>query len=124
LLEDVRTVGRVAGGGGGGMLPLPIYWRLDAELEVVRAGGVLFPPYVEFRVEEDLVEPLPLTAMAFVGFGRFASSAPSVRFGLVFSLIDSELLSFLKLALERRRKSFRNEGAIVHLSESGVAQLL
>lgn len=93
LLEDVEIVGRAGGGGG----RFPKVWRLDAEFELVSAGGVV-PPYVEFKVEEDFVvgtEPLvPLNPLP---------------------LLESVLLSVLKLALERLRISFKKEGAIIHL---------
>jgi hypothetical protein len=78
----------------------PRTWRFDAELELVSWGGVV-PPYIEFNVEEDLfvvgAEPLldPFIPLA--------------------SLLESVLRSVRKLALERLLKSFRNEGAIIHL---------
>lgn len=90
LDEEVDIVGRE--GRGGGMLPKPC--RFDAELEFVRGGVVLVPscPPAEFRVEVEGVEPL------------------------VSLLEDSSVdLSVLKLAFERRRRSFKNEGAMVHL---------
>lgn len=57
----------------------------------------MIPP--EFRVEEDLV----------VGIEPAVPLEPP--------LLDSVLLSVLKLALERLRMSFKKEGAIVHLNE-------
>ena len=57
----------------------------------------MIPP--EFRVEEDLV----------VGIEPAMPLEPP--------LLDSVLLSVLKLALERLRMSFKKEGAIVHLNE-------
>ena len=93
LLEDVEIVGRTGGGGG----RLPKVWRLEAEFDLLSAGGVV-APYVEFNVEEDFVvgtEPLvPLDPLP---------------------LLESVLLSVLKLALDRLRISFRKEGAIIHL---------
>ena len=61
--------------------------RLDAELEVVRRGGVV-PP--EFSVDDDFV----------------VGTEPLVP------LLESVLRSVLKLALDFRRISFKNEGAI------------
>ena len=90
LLEDVDIVGRA--GGFGGLPLLCNVCRLAAELDFVRAGGVV-PPYVEFKVEEDCV----------VGTEPFVPVVP---------LLESVLLSVLKLALERLRMSFRKEGAI------------
>jgi hypothetical protein len=92
LLEDVDIVGR-AGIGGGPLLSS--VWRLEAELEFVSAGteGVV-APYVELKVEEDFV----------VGTEPFVPLDPP--------LLESVLRSVLKLALERRRMSFKNEGAI------------
>lgn len=90
LDEEADTVGRE--GGGGGMLPKPC--RFEAEFEFVRGGVVLVPssPPAEFRVEVEGVEPL------------------------VSLLEDSSVdLSVLKLAFERLRRSFKNEGAMVHL---------
>jgi hypothetical protein len=84
LLEDVDKFGRF-GGRGGGMLPT--YCRLEAELDLVSIGGV-FPP--EFNVDVDFV----------------------VGTELWVPLLESVLRSVLKLALDRRRMSLRNEGAI------------
>jgi len=88
LLDEVEIVGR-AGGNGGGLLAR--FWRLGEELEVANVGGV-FPPYVEFKVDEDCVLP----------------AEPLVP------VLESALPSVLKLALDRRRISLKNEGAIVH----------
>jgi len=60
---------------------------LDAELELVRRGGVV-PP--EFSVEDDFV----------------VGTEPLVP------LLESVLRSVLKLAFDFRRISFKNEGAI------------
>jgi hypothetical protein len=89
LLDDVDIVGRVGSSGGG---RLAKDWRFEAEFELVRIGGVV-PPNVEFNVEEDFV----------------AGTEPLVP------LLESVDLSVLKLALERLRMSFKNEGAIIHL---------
>lgn len=89
LLEDVDIVGRAGIGWAPSLFNI---CRLVAELEFVRAGGVV-PPYVEFRVEEDFV----------------VGTEPFVRF---VPLLESVLRSVLKLALERLRMSFINEGAI------------
>jgi hypothetical protein len=86
LLNDVDMVGRVGGSGGG---RLPKDCRFEAEVELVRIGGVV-PPNVEFNVEEDFV----------------VGTEPLVP------LLESVDLSVLKLALERLRMSFKNEGAI------------
>jgi hypothetical protein len=67
---------------------------LEAELEFMSAGGVV-PPYIEFNVEEDFV----------VGTESFVPLEPP--------LLESVLRSVLELALERLRKSFKNEGAII-----------
>lgn len=74
------------------MLPKPC--KLDAELELVSGGVVLVPscPAAEFNVEEEGVEPLVSLL-----------DAPD-------SSVD---LSVLKLAFDRRRRSFKNEGAIM-----------
>lgn len=63
---------------------------------------------------------IPFVPLALFGpLAIFVPSAllpPLVVLGSVFSLvIDSELLLFLKLALERLRMSLKNEGAILHL---------
>lgn len=91
LFEEVNIVGR--DGSGGGILPKPC--KFEAELELVSGGVVLVPscPPAEFRVEEEGVEPL------------------------VSLLEDSSVdLSVRKLAFDRRRRSFKNEGAMVYLS--------
>lgn len=93
LEEDVDIVGR---DGFGWMLPRPC--KFDAELELVSGGVVLFPscPPAEFSVEEEGVEPLVSLL-----------EAPD-------SSVD---LSVLKLAFDRRRRSFKNEGAMIYLLE-------
>lgn len=96
LLEDVETVGRIGGGGG----TFPKFCRLETEFELVSPGGVE-PPYMEFRVEEDLV----------------VGTEPLV------SLLESVLLSVLKLAFDRLRMSFKKEGAILHLQTTLTLQL-
>jgi hypothetical protein len=50
LLAEVVIIGR-AGGSEGGML-LKV-WRLEADWELAREGGVVWPPCVELKVEED-----------------------------------------------------------------------
>ena len=55
----------------------------------------MLPPYVEFNVEEDFV----------VGTESFVPLEPP--------LLESVLRSVLKLALERLRRSFKNEDAII-----------
>ena len=93
LGEDVDIVGR---DGGGWTLPKPC--KFDAELELVSGGVVLFPscPPAEFSVEEEGVEPLVSLL-----------EAPD-------SSVD---LSVLKLAFDGRRRSFKNEGAMICLLE-------
>ena len=92
LLEDVDIVGRAWIGGA---LLLLSVWRLEAELEFVSVGwGGVVAPYVEFKVVEDFV----------VGTEPFVPLDPP--------LLESVLRSVLKLALERRRISFKKEGAI------------
>lgn len=73
---------------------------METEFELVSPGGVE-PPYVEFRVEEDLV----------------VGTEPLV------SLLESVLLSVLKLAFDRLRISFKKEGAILHLQTTLTLQL-
>jgi hypothetical protein len=63
----------------------------------VSAGGV-FPPYVEFNVDDDLV----------VGTESFVPLDPP--------LLESVLFSVRKEAFDLLRRSFRNEGAMVSLS--------
>lgn len=76
----------IAGRVGGGRTD-----RSDAEFEVVSIGGVAPPlPEFEFSVEEEGV-------------------------GILEPLVSFEELSEdLKLALERRRSSLRNAGAMIH----------
>ena len=77
---------------------LPNVWRSDAEFEVVRTGGEA-PP-----------------------------SADEVEFVAipVSSVLESVLwlLFFVKLALERRRSSFKKAGAIGHLWQTSVVLLV
>ena len=97
LLEDVLTGGRPGGSGGAllGFRRMPS----DFELDRAAAGGVL-PPYMELRVDEDLL---------------VAGPDPLVPFPLP-PLLESVLLSVLKLDLERLRISLRKEGAIALLA--------
>jgi hypothetical protein len=67
---------------------------LEAEFEFGSAGGVV-APYVEFKVEEDLVGTEPFVPL--------------------LPLLESVDLSVRKLAFERLRMSFKNEGAMIHL---------
>lgn len=70
-------------------------------------GGVVPPPYIEFKVEED-----------FVG-GKDALLEVLVPLVPLVSLLEFVLLSvFLELVLESLRKSLRNEGAIADLRMS------
>ena len=62
----------------------------------MRAGGV-FSPYVESTVEDDLV----------VGTESVVPLDPP--------LLESVLLSVRNDALDLLRRSFKNEGAIIHL---------
>lgn len=77
----------IAGRVGGGRVV-----RSEAEFEFMSIGGVAAPfPEFEFRVEDEGVGiPKPLVSF-------------------------EELSEDLKLALERRRSSFRKAGAMVHL---------
>jgi len=86
LLPEVGTAGR----GGTGGSPLLNTCRCELELEFVRAGGVVGP----FKVE---VDDLVVEALPFV---------------LLEAPLESVDLSVLKLAFDRLRRSFRNEGAI------------
>lgn len=67
---------------------LPGLWGPRKGVESGKEGGV-FPPLEEARVDEE------------------SAFAPEVR------LVELTFSSVLKLALERRRKSFKKEGAIV-----------
>lgn len=94
LPEEVDIVGRVGTGGA----PLTFNaWRLEVEVEVEAevelgsAGGVTVP-YMEFKGEDDFVV-VPLEP----------------------PLLESVLGSVRKLAFERLRKSFKNEGAMIYL---------
>ena len=85
LLIDVATVGRFGSGGG----EFPNFCKFEEEFEFESAGGVL-PPYVEFNVDDDCVtgtDPLPL--------------------------LESVLLSVLKLDLDLLRMSLKKGGAIL-----------
>jgi hypothetical protein len=89
LLEEVERFGRfgrVPVGRAGG--PLEVWGRLEVEREMGTAGGVV-EPYVEFRVEDEAPLDPPM--------------------------LESVLLSVMKLALDRLRRSFKNEGAMVVL---------
>jgi hypothetical protein len=91
----VLTAGRM-GGTGGTLLLLLSLCRLPADMELVRAGvGGELPPYIELNVDEDL----------FV-------AAPEPLFEPLPPMLESVLLSVLKLDLDLRRISLRKEGAI------------
>jgi hypothetical protein len=92
LLADVLTDGRIGGTGGTLLLSL---CRLPADIELVRAGvGGELPPYTELNVDEDLLAAMP----------EPLEPLPPV--------LESVLLSVLKLDLDLRRISLRKEGAI------------
>lgn len=90
--------GRLFGIGGGDPLLFRGVWKLDGEPEFSTAGGV-FPPYVELTVEEDCV----------VGTVSVVPLEPP--------LLESVLRSVRNEAFDLRRRSFRNEGAIVDLGK-------
>jgi len=94
LLEEVERFGRVLVGRAGG--PLEVWGRLEVEREMGTAGGVV-EPYVEFRVEDE----------AAIGAEPLVPLDPP--------MLESVLLSVVKLALDRLRRSFKKEGAMVVL---------
>lgn len=87
MLADVATVGLV------GELKLLIFWRSEAEFDVVSTGGVA-PPLAE-AVELDFV----------------ATPASSLLESVLWLLFLVKLM----LALERRRSSFRKAGDMAGL---------
>lgn len=94
------TEGEALGRRGGAGAPLTD-WRLVAELEVESAGGVV-EPYAKFSVEEDGVAEEEWECWPLERTFWLASTLSSVR----------------KLALERLRKSERNEGAMTMEGEA------
>lgn len=93
LVDPAEIVGRIGTGGG-----WPRFWKFEYELDVCIEGGVV-EPIIEFRVDEDFDVGIWL-------IGAFP----------LLSWLEPLGLSGWKLAFERRRKSFKKDGAITFLS--------